>query len=322
MNPPSQLTSSAVAPRTLRRWCSPETILVVTNLRDSETVLFHGTNQARHASAKIILANLAGPSYLVSSKPWDSRTAKPRPSIGIVRAALDRMAQRFRWIGLQCEPIVLWGPPLEEISFATKAWRADRVIVTTQGDLHLGNGDPPTVAEQIVPGVDIPICVIGRSVPPPPNLSIPVRRVTVALSLETEDELLLRFACNFVREHQADLTVMHVFGAKSPIREWSQRTPIEIASRLPAWVGQTTEPLCPLAIKVREGDPAREIIKHAANTNQDFLILGSSGSATESCPGKESISRTVINEAPCPVLLVRQSGVESNNSHEPPVPFS
>lgn len=313
---PIESRALPVTVKAFSRWCAPEVILMVTNLRDSETLLFHGTNQAKRTAAKIVLAHLAGPAHLLSGTPWDARTARPKPSLGHVRAALDRMAQRLRWVGIACEPLVLWGPPVEEIPALAKVWSADRVIVTTQGDLHLGDKSAQTVAEQILSSLEVPVCVIGSSVPPPPSGASPVKRVTVALSLAVKPDRLLRFACEFATEHQATLTVLHVFDPKDPSTHFAERTPVEVASRLPAWICGKSGPPCSLEVRVREGNPANEIVKHLASTKQDFLILGAPGPSSGPRFDRPSVAQAVVNEASCPALILRQAGHDEQDMCE------
>ena len=67
-------TIRAVSAKTLRQWCAPEVILVVTSLADETVILPHAIKQARQSGAKIVLAHVVTPqeAVSVSHKPASS----------------------------------------------------------------------------------------------------------------------------------------------------------------------------------------------------------------------------------------------------------
>jgi nucleotide-binding universal stress UspA family protein len=56
---------------------------------------------------------------------------------------------------------------------------------------------------------------------------------------------------------------------------------------------------------VLEGDPATEILKAAATTNTDVIVLGTHGHTGLTRLLVGSVAENVMRKAPCPVLTVR-----------------
>src|SRR5215472_16861202 len=107
--------SRPVSAKTLRGWCAPEVILVVTDLSDELMLMSHIINQARHSSAKIILANVVTlPAPRLQGRCLTIH--RSRSGLQQARAELDRMARHLRWLGFICEPLVLSGRPEIEIA--------------------------------------------------------------------------------------------------------------------------------------------------------------------------------------------------------------
>jgi nucleotide-binding universal stress UspA family protein len=314
---PADPIDSPLTSKVLRQWCAPEVILVVTNLADESTLLFHAIRQARQGSARILLVHVVRPARLWPILCRGSLQARRAAPIRDAQAEVDRMARQFRWVGIHCDSFVLQGLPSEEIPAFAKFCCADRVIVTTQGDENHRNSEELTVAEQILPVLEVPACVIGRGVPAPSHTQRMSARLTLPLSLRRNSEIPLRFACRFAQELRTGLTVMHVFPRDPEATQEIDRTPIAVASRLPAWALREAELLCPLEVAVREGEPATEILKHDSCVNQDFIILSSSGSTNRPHDEAGGITHRVLSEAHCPVIVLPRKPVEPSQPLPP-----
>ena len=270
----------------LRRWSSPRNILVVFNGRNEDMLLFHTVVQARQSGARVVLAYLAG-----------------QGSEEQQRAAADRVKQRLHWVGVHCQSTILWNPA--EVSVPSLAARsgADRVLIVTQGEKLPGGLSLSNVAERLLPLLRIPVCVIGNAVPPPPNCAVPAKRISLALSLQSRNEMALRFACELCRDWNAALTVVHVFPKQELPGQRLPRTPNAVSSELPGWIRRKTPVSCPLEIAIRSGDPAHEIVAHAAKTHQDLILMCSPGRENVRGLLDAGVLKAVLSEAPCPVLV-------------------
>lgn len=300
-------TSFSMSAHVLRQWSAPEVILAVTNLADEEVVLFHCIQQARRSTAKVLLVHVLQP----EEAPARARVASPsgeiRPPAESPFTSLNRMARQLRWAGIPCEPLLLRGSPLKEIPLVARARDADRILMTAACEKRARNSAPTTLVEELLPGISVPICTVGKCLPPAPAGSQRPAIFTLALSLASDAAMPLAFASRLAQDHHAHLTVMHVFSGREKGRNQMEQTPLALAAQLPAELLREAELVCPLEIAVRKGDPATEILKSASCTNQDFIILGPVGQPQTVPAAASGVVHRVIGEALCPVLVLGPS---------------
>jgi nucleotide-binding universal stress UspA family protein len=175
------------------------------------------------------------------------------------------------------------------------------VILGFQDNPDLTKGHKPELAEMLLPLMEVPTCVIGRLAAS--SRSMFTSSITLAISLDSECDVPLGFASRLAQELHARLTLLHVFNRKDG--EASPRTPEAIASWLPSPTWREAELFCPTEIRVRMGDPADELLAHCASTNQDLLILCSSGVI----PGhswRTSAGHRVLSGVQCPVIVLKK----------------
>jgi len=294
-------TIRAVSVKTLRQWCTPEVILVVTNLADETVILPHAINQARQSRAKIVLAHMVTPHDVVS---LGHRPLLYRPASALQEAhsIVERMAWQLRWLGFTCEPLVLTGHPHSEIPLIARNCCVDRVIVALDKNSDLAGACMLASPEQLLPKLDVPTCVIGRHVSLASSSGLLTRNVTLAVSLDSDCDVPLAFACRFAQELRAKLTILHVISH----RNCDAPTPTQIASRLPNPTWREAELFCPTEIRIREGEAAEEILRHGASTNQDLMILCSPGLSSPTPDRRTSVTSRVLEEAQCPIFVLQK----------------
>lgn len=312
-------TIRAVSAKTLRQWCAPEVILVVTDLADETLILPHVIRQARQSRAKVVLAHVVTPQEAVS---LSHKTLLPRPVSRLqeARSIVERMARQLRWLGFICEPLVLTGHPHSEIPLIARNFCVDRVIVTL-GNSSVVRARMLTRPEPLLPKLEVPTCVVGSHMSIASPSSLLTRNVTLAVSLDSDCDVPLAFACRFAQELRAKLTILHVTRRGKRDLDPAARTPIEIATRLasPSW--REAQLFCPTAIKIREGDAAEEILKHGASTSQDLMILCSPGISSPGPDWRASVSCRVLEEAQCPIfVLQKQPCIAGNHDANVAVP--
>jgi nucleotide-binding universal stress UspA family protein len=284
----SPFSRRPVSAKILRQWCTPEVILVATNIIDELNILPHVINQAKRGPSRIILVH-------VPSR--DRSTAQ----IQEIQISLDRMARRLRWLGFTCEPLVLPGPPELEIPLLVQSRCVDRVLFAFEDSPDLTKTRAPLLAELLLPLLDVPTCAIGRLVSPSSGTLI--RNITLAISADSKCEVPLSFASRLAQELHAKLNLFHVFDGRAG--EASPRTAQAVAARLPSPTWREAELFCPTEITVREGDASGEILKYCTSTKQDLLILCSPGDVTSQLAFRRSVSFAVIAEAHCPVFVLK-----------------
>jgi nucleotide-binding universal stress UspA family protein len=292
-------TLHRVSAKTLREWCAPDVILAVTSLDDEMVILPHAIQQARQSHAKIVLVHVVAPPKAVSvhHKPL----VRTKDRLQEARVTIDRMARQLRWLGFTCDPLVLIGNAHAEIPLIARNYCADRAIITLDYHRDLERTSTTAHAEQLLPELDIPTCVIGRHASLASRSSLLTRNVTLALSLDSDCDVPLAFSCRFAQELRAKLTVLHISSSGG---DPDAVTPTAIASRFPRRTWRESELFCPAEIIVHEGEAAAGILKHAASTGQDFMILCSAGPSSTDLDWKASVTYNVVARSQCPVVVL------------------
>lgn len=126
-------------------------------------------------------------------------------------------------------------------------------------------------------------------------------------------EYAFRLACSMARDHGAKVIIMHV--APSPPTYVGGEIavplpPIDYKAQL--WEAfrklQATDPRArELRVETRlaEGDPAREIVAAAKETDADLVVMGTHGRTGLGRLLLGSVAELVLRKAPCPVLTVK-----------------
>lgn len=300
-------TSFSMSTHVLRQWSAPEVILAVTNLADEGLLLFHCIQQARRSTARVLLVHVLEAEDLPARAREGTRSDELRSRAESALISLNRMARQLNWVGIPCEPLLLKGAPLKEIPLVARARGADRILMTAACERRSKNSVPKTLAEELLPGISVPVCTVGNCLPPGPAGFQRSANFTLALSLHSDAAMPLAFASRLAQEHHANLTVMHVFNGREKGRKEIDRTPLAVAAQLPAETLREAQLMCPLEIAVRKGDPATEILKAGSCMNQDFIVLGPAGQPQTVPAGASSVVHRVISEALCPVIVLGQS---------------
>jgi len=268
----------------LRRWSSPETMLVVTDLMDEESIQFHAIQQARRNGAKVLLVQV------------DRRDSSTR-SIYAAGDPAERMARYLRWSGVACEPIVVRSVQAKQIPSIVSSSCAHRVLVSAPVD------QSDTLVQELIDRVEIPVCVVPRTLSLASRYQRPARRITLVLSLHAKNEIPIGFASRFANENHAQLTIMHVFPTAARNGLKNEHLVSSFVSKLPSTVLREAELICPVEILIREGDPGNEVLKYDSRCNQDFVILAPPRNAGPFDFGIDAVGM-VIQQAQCPVLVL------------------
>jgi nucleotide-binding universal stress UspA family protein len=61
---------------------------------------------------------------------------------------------------------------------------------------------------------------------------------------------------------------------------------------------------------VRTGNVAEEIVRAARELKTDLIVMGEAAIASRKAQGAKSVAEKTLHDAPCPVLIVRETGAE------------
>jgi nucleotide-binding universal stress UspA family protein len=288
------------------RWSSPELILVATNLLEGQSLLLHAIFQARLTKAKVLLVHVIPPSYLKRDLHDGAPCFLPGPAVRAIKASLDEATRQFQQAGVLCEPIVLTGSPAEEISLLVKLRSVDRVIVGTRYASGVARLVEPSVAEELITTLEVPVCIIGRRTHPRTGCGVSLGNVLLAASLHSPRPLLASFASTLAEMNNARLTLLHVLDPNGMDEQQRMMARFVARQKLSAMVPNGARHRCPPEFVVREGDPATVILHEAGYFSQDVLVLGSASSMAPRLL-TDSVVRRVIVESQCPVITLRSN---------------
>lgn len=293
------------------RWSNPETILVATNLLEGQTLVLHAIYQARLSRAAVLLVHVIRPSRLIAGTHEGAPSILPGSAVQAVKSKLDETAEEFRRAGILCEPIVLTGSPAEQIVRLVKTRTVDRVIAATRYASGVARLVEPSVAEELIATLNVPVCIIGRRAHPETEFGTPLDRVLLATSFDRGSSLLGRFASTLAEINDAQLTLIHVLdtqGVSKQQREMERLVARQMLSSLvPAEARHRNKPV----LLIREGDPATIILEEAGSLPHDVVILGSSHSSMVSRLLADSVVHRVVIESQCPVITIKSSSLSS-----------
>lgn len=298
------ITSLAVPAWHLRLWSSPEVILLVTNFADEQTLLLEAMRQAKRSTAKILLAYVARPSASRRMNMHVTRQGRPQSAAHDAQVMLERMTRQLRWAGIPSEPVLLQGLPAEEIPQLVRLRGVNRVIVTTHSDPRSTGIGSRAIAEQILPRVTVPVCIVGKNEATPTRFAASHSSIMLAISPRMRCDLLLEFACRFAQEMRSALTVLYV--ADKAGSGSSDATPNGFQPREqdPLWLLQKAQMSFPFTTIFAKGDLVEQVLAHDKSQRQDFILLGSERTAWNESSDEVSAPVKLAHETTCPLLIL------------------
>lgn len=142
---------------------------------------------------------------------------------------------------------------------------------------------------------------------------IAFRRMLWACDFSPSSFAALRFVAPIAGAYGSELTAVHVMpdrlpedGAVSAADPALQHTRLhhDVAMALEGEVGRVVEGAVPAHITLREGDPADEILRLAAELPADLVAMGTGPSRAARGPEVRSIADAILGRARCPILVM------------------
>jgi nucleotide-binding universal stress UspA family protein len=288
----------------LRRWCRPRMILVISNRSENPAHTLEVVTRIRATRAKVYLVQLPGPvnsmrgsvhdfPFLVT----DTRTTAEEPSVNGTR-------QAFLWAEILSEVTIVKNTPIERIPALADSLGAELVVLTIPavGLMRFRNGNG--FETDLFASLPLPILTFG------PRMDMSVwnrtdfRRILLPITFGPDQGLQLRFACRFARRYQGRVTVLHVFESRGTDEQPWERTPVAVEAKLPISELRHEGILCPLEIAVSEGYAARQILNFHERKGYDLIIMGGPHLGSPARGLGHGVTEAVIAEARCPVLML------------------
>ncbi len=137
----------------------------------------------------------------------------------------------------------------------------------------------------------------------------PIRAILHPTDFSGPSDLAFRMACALARDFGARLVVLHV--VEFPANVYPEATRHEDpALRHPALWDQVRglrppSPDVPVDYRLADGDAAAEVVRAAAETGSDLIVMGTHGRSGLKHLLMGSVAERVVRNAPCPVLTVK-----------------
>ena len=136
-----------------------------------------------------------------------------------------------------------------------------------------------------------------------------IRRIVHPTDFSELSRPAFELACALARDYGAKLVVLHV--SPPPPVGVVEGITVELPTGWEEQVRAQLDRIKPADTRVRvahrmeQGDAAREIVRAAAETKADLIVLGTHGRSGLARVLMGSVAEAVMRKAPCPVLTVR-----------------
>lgn len=214
-----------------------------------------------------------------------------------LREAVDRAAETLRAEGIEAKPFLRQGRPVAELARLAEREGADLVVLGSHGRGPLGRAMLGSVGGAILDRVEASV-LVARTPPRPAH-------VLVAVDGSHTSRRALALALRQASETGATLVVQHVLEHPdaSPPPEGFLKSVVE-RLQLPA-----APPRVRYVLDV--GRPAARIVDRAQEEGCGLVVMGSRGLGSFVGTLLGSVSRRVVHEAACSVLVVRDAPHEA-----------
>jgi nucleotide-binding universal stress UspA family protein len=291
-------------------------ILCATDFSEfSGGILDYGIKLTRRFNARLYIFHAVhfAKDGLYSTDVLERREKQQRLS----RMASEKIDISMSGAGIEWEPVISCGEPVEEINRVTTEKRVDMVIAASHGLSGFKRFLLGTVVEKLARTLTLPLLTIlssGNARNDKCRSSGEIRHILVGCNFWSETDPVLSFATYFADRLNANLHLLHAIEAPlnedlvDPTKGPYEKVQNELQNHLHRRLEQTINPEVKERLKINTvvtaGLPGEALALHAETSGADLIIVGVKrrnilekliiGSTTES----------IIRHAPCPVLTI------------------
>jgi len=182
--------------------------------------------------------------------------------------------------------------------------RIDLIVVGTHGRGGLGKIILGSVAEKVFRHSPVPVLTIGPHIRRPREIGS-AHCFLAPCDLTPKSHPAIRFACALAKEHNSQLTVLHVIEhANEGMKLDPERVKQEIRQELAGIVGTNAEGVN-VHFRIEVGKVSSCILDVATEIDADMIVLGVRPSSGLLDRFMWPIAYELVREAACPVLTIR-----------------
>jgi nucleotide-binding universal stress UspA family protein len=219
--------------------------------------------------------------------------------------------------GLEVDPVIVEGEPAHEIANAVRDYDIDLVTVVTHGRRGLARAMFGSTAEEIIAEAPCPVLTIR---PPQRDFvehrgsstEINLNRILLATNFRPSSIAATNLARELATVAKAELHAIHVIGDyfeqisvmfPEGGRSALSRMRAEVKDRMQSFAREGGSRV---KTHIAEGRPYAEIVRLAAETDADLIVIGTTVHASlfGGAPALGSEIERVVRNASCPVLCV------------------
>ncbi len=246
----------------------------------------------------------------------------------VFEEADNRWLEQLRWQvkelladplfdGLEVEPVIVEGEPAHEIARAVRDYDIDLVTVVTHGRKGLARALFGSTAEEIIAEAPCPVLTIrpaqhGFVEHRGNRTELRLDRILLATNFRPSSIAATQMAKELAAGQDAELHAVYVIGdyfeqISVMFPEGGRSALSRMRSHVKERMASLSRELGGRAIThIIEGRPYAEIVRLAAESDVDLIVIGTSVHASlfGGAPALGSEIERVVRNAPCPVLCV------------------
>lgn len=300
-------------------WTKPASILVSTDLADTDRLFPVALDRATETGARIILLHVLIPTNTILLDPNGLPFYDPTEALRYAEKSLDSYRMQAQAAGLNCSVMVREGAAAQQIVAAARQLNVDLLVLGTKSRSRLGKLLLGSVAEQVLRSVPVPVLTVGPEAHPRAAAQGQQRTVLHATTLRETSHRSATLACELARSSNARLILLHVLSAfdseKTDASELQRCTERELRRLIPPEASCA----CSADVQVVIGNPAIEILAEAVDQKVDVIVLGASKPSVLQKLAKDGTIYRVLAHAPCPVLTILDEDSEGQASDRSPI---
>lgn len=215
------------------------------------------------------------------------------------------------------EPVLLAeaGPAHEIIVHRAGALRADLLVMATHGRGGFNRLFLGSVTEKVVRAATCPVLTVPPLAPSAVPLPISFKNIVCPIDYSPSAMKALAYALELGRQADGRVTVLNSIeyleddepGAHvdAELRDYRRRLIEHARKRLHTAMASEPQTWCAIEEVVTAGRTYREVLKRAAETQADLIVMGAQGHRGLDLMLSGSNTQHVVRQATCPVLTVR-----------------
>ncbi len=278
-------TSAEIEPHLKSTRVRFERIVVALDLAiSSSNTLQAAAELAQRSGGELIVTHVLDPSHMLPS--------------GADHDVKETLA---KWVKLYVPPKthsaieILEGDLVKEIESIVRKYKADLLVIGTHSAPGLKRFLLGSKAEALYRQISVPVLTLE------PHAHVPKERfasILLPADLKPHSLRAAQYAVSIAEEANAKLTMLHVLEQQYESEGW-------IMSRMQQLVAEDAALWCTPEFRIAGGDPADAILRTAAESNADLIVLGVTHHRPLVDHNNWSIASKVVTHAACPVLTVR-----------------